>query len=59
MLRLCSGLLTIGSGKSSSSSLPEIKTEPAKEKINLESMGIQSRSSILFLCPLARGKREE
>jgi len=44
VLRLCSGrsgLLTLGLGRSGSSSRPETETELAKEKINTESRGIQ------------------
>jgi hypothetical protein len=40
-LRLCSAMLTLGSGKSGSCSLPETKTELAKDKINPEYKGIQ------------------
>jgi hypothetical protein len=46
MLKLCSGMLifgsgmlTLSSGSSSSCSRSETKTEPAKGKINLQSMG--------------------
>jgi hypothetical protein len=48
VIRPCSGMLTLGlgmlrlySGKSSSCSRLETKTEPAKEKINPESIGIK------------------
>jgi hypothetical protein len=47
LLRLCSGILTLGAGmltlslgQSSSCLCPQTKTEPAKGKINPESMGI-------------------
>jgi hypothetical protein len=42
MLRLGSGILAFSPGQSSSCSGLETKTEPANEKINPESAGIQS-----------------
>jgi hypothetical protein len=42
--RLCSGMLALDPGQSSSCSRPQTKTEPAKEKEkNLESMSITNQ----------------
>jgi hypothetical protein len=48
LLRLCSGFLTLGSVKSSSSSLPEIKTEPAKEKKFVLSLWVVNPDPLSF-----------
>ena len=69
LLRLCSGMLTLGSGiltlgsgiltlssgYSSSCSRPQTKAEPAKRKINTESMGmLPAESSGFDRCFTAR-----
>jgi hypothetical protein len=46
MLRLCSGLLTLSSGKSGRCSPPETKTEPAREKVHIEFVGIVDQFSL-------------
>jgi hypothetical protein len=46
MFRLCSGSLTLSSGKSGRCSRLETKTEPAREKIYIEFKGIPTQ---LFL----------
>ena len=47
VLRLCSGLLSLGSGISGRCSRPETKKEPAKEKSRMTTVEISCRFGVI------------